>query len=258
MPGMIAPLGAASKADKVQRVPPAEIDRLSFVIPAHAEEQRLGPTLRRLLDWSEGHLAGHEILVVDDGSPDGTAALVERDFAGRVRLLRHPRRRGKGAAVRTGVLAAREPWLVYLDADLPVPPEELPRFLAAAARAPLVIASKHVPGAAARYPWPRRVAGRLGQGLIRLAGVGGFHDTQCGFKLLRTDVAQDLFRRQRLDGFGFDFEVLWLARECGHEIVELAVPIEHKGDGSVSPGSYVAVLAELVRFVGNRMVGRYR
>ena len=239
-------------------MPPAEIDRLSFVIPAYAEERRLGPTLRRLLAWCEANLAGYEILVVDDGSPDGTAALVERDFAGCVRLLRHPRRHGKGAAVRTGVLAARETWLVYLDADLPVPPEELPRFLAAAARAPLVIGSKHVPGAAARYPWPRRLAGRLGQGLIRLVGVGGFHDTQCGFKLLRTDVAQELFRRQRLDGFGFDFEVLWLARTRGHAVLELAVPIEHRGDGSVSLRSYVGVLAELLQFLGNRVAGRYR
>jgi dolichyl-phosphate beta-glucosyltransferase len=197
------------------------------------------------------------VLVVDDASTDGTADLVERDFAGRVRVLRQPRRRGKGAAIRAGVLATQTTWLLFADADLSIPIEDIQVLAPYAERAPIVIGSKRAPGSDVHYPQIRRFLGGIGQKLISVFVVSGFHDTQCGFKLFRTDVAQELFRAQRIDGFGFDFEVLFLARRLHHPVAEVPIRCEHRIGGTVRLGTYVTVLREIGAILWYRMRGVY-
>jgi len=232
--------------------------RVSVVVPALNERARIEASLCAIFELAERELEACEVILVDDGSSDGTAQLVGDVFGDRVRVLRHDARRGKGAAVRTGVQAASEPWILFVDADLAVPIGELPRFLEAASRAPIIIGSKRMPESAVRQTGLRRVGGRIGHALISLFAVSGFHDTQCGFKLFDAALAKRLFERARLDGFGFDFEVLYLARKAGLPVLELPVQGDNMHAGSVSLRSYLGVLSELASLVGGRLLGRYK
>jgi dolichyl-phosphate beta-glucosyltransferase len=230
---------------------------LTILFPAYNEARRIAGTLEETLAWARTRLDEYEILVVDDGSTDGTADLVAARFGNEVRLIRRARRGGKGAAIRSGVEAASRPWILFSDADLSIPIGEFEKLWSEAAAAPIVIGSKRAPGGRLEYPALRRFLGGLGQQLIARTVVSGFHDTQCGFKLYRTDVARELFRHQRIDGFGFDFELLMLARRLGHAVREVPIHCEHKLGGSVSPRAYLTVLGEIVRIRWNLLRGRY-
>jgi dolichyl-phosphate beta-glucosyltransferase len=236
---------------------PALVRELTVVVPAYNEAQRIVPSLEKILAFLPGRFEAAEVLLVDDGSTDGTADLVESRFPGRVRVLRQPRRSGKGSAVRAGVLAARMPWVLFVDADLSIPIEETLALCARADRAPIVIGSKRAPGSEIEYPLLRRYLGGLGQRMISLLVVGGFHDTQCGIKLYRQDAARELFPLSRIDGFGFDFEVLFLARRLGWDVHEVPIHCQHKVGGTVRLRTYLRVLSEVARLTSYRARGLY-
>lgn len=233
---------------------------LTVLIPAYNEAKRLPGTLTRILSWAGRHPGSFgtiEVLVVDDGSSDGTATQVKEQFGTAVRLKRRPQRGGKGAAIRTGVQATRTDWLLFVDADASIPIEEAQQLFDASANADLVIGSKRAPGSSIHYPLTRRLLGAVGQGLIQLCVVRGFHDTQCGFKLFRTPAARQLFRAQRIDGFGFDFEVLFLAQRLGYRIAEVPIRCKHQAGGTIGYGTYLSVLKELCTLQANRLLGVY-
>lgn len=202
---------------------------LSIVVPAFNEEHRLPPTLERLA----AHLARQplrwEIVVVDDGSRDATCAVVERAMATipNLRLVRQSPNRGKGAAVRRGMLAARGQIRVMSDADGSMPPEQLPRLLApiVACEAEIAIGSRYAEGAHSDVKQPRyRILwSRLCNTVIQRSLVPGVRDTQCGFKAFTAEAARDLFGRGRIDGWAFDLEILALARRAGFAIAEVGV-----------------------------------
>jgi dolichyl-phosphate beta-glucosyltransferase len=233
------------------------IQRLSIVIPAHNEAHRIESTVQAILDYVGRELEEHELIVVDDASTDGTADLVRSRFGDQVVIMSPPEGHGKGAAVRAGVLRASLPWVLFVDADLPVEITNVRVFSEAAERADIVIASKRMPGSTSSLASVRKLGGRLGNLLISTFVVGGIRDTQCGFKIFRTDVARSLFEHQRVDGFGFDFEVLFLAKRFGYHIVELPAEIVNKAYGTVSLKSYAQVLWEVGQVVSNRILGRY-
>lgn len=235
-------------------------DQLTILLPAFNEALRLPAALEQVLAWREarrGSLGSIEVLVVDDGSDDGTAELVRRDYAGRVRLVSRRVRGGKGAALRSGVDHVRTRWVCFLDADASIPVGQIDALLDDAERAPLVIGSKRAPGSSIRYPRSRRFLGALGQLLIRALLIEGFHDTQCGIKLVRSDVALELARAGRIAGFGFDFEFLFLARRLGHAVIEVPIRCEHRVGGAIHAWTYLSVLAELMAVLGHRLVGGY-
>jgi dolichyl-phosphate beta-glucosyltransferase len=211
---------------------------LSVIIPAYNEENRLPETIERTAEFLQTQDYDYEVIVVENGSTDKTLAIAQACTAG------HPafkviklEERGKGLAVRNGMLDARGQIRFMCDADLSMPIEELPRFLPPNfSEADIVIASREAPGAV-RYNEPehRHVGGRLVNWVIRLFAIPGIQDTQCGFKSFRDDVAKDLFSCQVIDGWSFDIELLYIARKRGYRVEELPIPWYYSELSHVSP-----------------------
>jgi dolichyl-phosphate beta-glucosyltransferase len=212
---------------------PADGSGLSIVVPAHNEARRLPRTLPRMIEYAKSLDESVEILVVDDGSTDDTAGIAASigKAQGVVTVLRSDRNRGKGAAVRRGMLAARLGHVLFTDVDLSTPIEEAAKLRAAlTGGADVAIGSRRVAGSDVQVhqPWLRELAGRTFSGLVSLLLLPGVRDSQCGFKAFRRSAARALFDRQRLEGFGFDAEVLWLARQLRYRVAE--VPIVWRDD----------------------------
>jgi dolichyl-phosphate beta-glucosyltransferase len=214
---------------------------LSVVIPAFNEAQRLEPSLRSVLGFLARRGRPFEVLVVDDGSSDGTAEVAGRFADQGVRVLVQPRNRGKGAALKAGVLASRGAAVLLTDADLSTPIEELaklePYLSNDGSGVDLVLGSRAVAGADIRQhqPFYREWMGKVFNLLIRLLGVRGVHDTQCGFKLLRGDVARRLFAEMSIEGFAYDVEMIWLARRHGYRLAEVGVIWSNSAASKVDP-----------------------
>jgi dolichyl-phosphate beta-glucosyltransferase len=211
--------------------------QLSVVIPAYNEAERLGPSLDRALEYLERRGGSFEVLVVDDGSSDATGRVAAAYAARNVRLLTHPRNRGKGAALRTGVAATGGDRVLVSDADFSTPIEELPKLERRLADADLVLGSRAAPGADVRERQPlyRELMGKTFNLLIRILGVRGLRDTQCGFKLLRGEVGRELFAEMEIDGFAYDVEMVWLARQHGYRVVEVGVVWVNSAASKVDP-----------------------
>jgi dolichyl-phosphate beta-glucosyltransferase len=210
--------------------------RLSVVIPAFNEARRLGATLERITAYLEAHGTPSEILVVDDGSIDGTAD-VARAARGGVRLLRHERNCGKGHAVRAGMLATSGERRLMTDADLSTPIEELARLETALDDGfDVAIGSRAVAGSRVEVHQPayREAMGRVFNRLVQALLLPGLHDTQCGFKLFTAAAARTAFASCRLDGFSFDVEALYVARRRGLRIAEL--PVVWRNDAATRVG----------------------
>ena len=229
---------------------PGEHVRLGVVIPAFNEEARLPRTLERVVEYYSSRSYTWRVLVVSDGSTDGTDALVRAAAARdrRVDLLAYAPNRGKGAAVRAGMLALDAELLLFCDADLATPQEETEKLLAAVtAGADVAIGSRPVAGAelVVHQPLYREMLGRLFNKVVQLLAVPGIDDTQCGFKMFRRDAAREIFSRCKLDGFGFDFESMMIARDLGLKIAEVPIRWSHQ------EGSKVSMLRDGPRMLGD-------
>lgn len=241
------------------------IPSLSVVIPAYNEAQRLGSTLERVGSYLEAHrFPDSGIIVVDDGSTDGTAALVESFAArdSRIRLLRNPGNRGKGYAVRHGMLDARGEWVLFSDADLSTPIEEVEDLLeaAAAANAAIAIGSRALDRSMVKthQSAARELSGRFFNLLMRVITGLPFQDTQCGFKLYRRDAAQAVFPLQKLDGFSFDVEDLVIAKRLGIPAIEAPVEWANVEGTKVSLAKGLQSFADLVRIRWYDFTGKYQ
>lgn len=214
--------------------------RLSIVIPAYNEEQRLPATLGAIRQFliAQRWEKSVEILVADDGSQDGTVALVQRLMTHwpllRVIALPHS---GKGGALRGGVMAARGNYIFLCDADLSMPITELPKFLPPfAGPFDILIGSREAPGAERiNEPTLRHTMSRVFNTFVRVSVLPGISDTQCGFKCLKRDVAHHLFSELSLSGFGFDVELLALARLRGYTIAEVPIRWVYGAESRVRP-----------------------
>jgi len=223
---------------------------LSVVVPAYNEEGRLEPGLRRAVEYLRGRGLSFELLVVDDGSRDGTSAVAAAFAAEGVRVIRHESNRGKGAAVRTGVVASRGARVLISDADFSTPIEEVEKLEARLGDGtPLVIGSRGMDSSQVRQhqPFYREMMGRTFNLIIRLIGVRGIRDTQCGFKLVAGDAGRSLFSALTLDGFAWDVEMIWLARRRGYGIAEVGVVWVNSPDSRVDPiRSSLSMLRDVV------------
>lgn len=230
---------------------------LSIVIPAYNEALRLPKTLELIRAFLTKQPYSSEIIVVDDGSSDNTAAMVKQIDAG-IRVIHHQKNRGKGAAVRTGMLAAQGEWRLLTDADLSTPIEELNRFWARRSEADILIGSRRAPGARVMEAQPRWkvILGQLGNFLIQLLVVRGIRDTQCGFKLFNQRTFR-IFEVQRLNRFSYDFELLYVARKMYFTILELPVEWHNDAQSKVSPSDYLRTLIDIGRIHWHRWQGHY-
>ena len=201
---------------------------LSVIIPAYNARDVVTDTLLSVSKYLERAEFTSEVILVDDGSTDDTARQAE---ACGVRVLRSVHNRGKGAAVRRGMLEARHEWVLFMDVDNATSLDHLDRFVRVIDGADIVIGSRRLPDSRIVQPQPRirQAMGRLFPYIVRISTVRQVRDTQCGFKLFRRDVAREVFSRQRTNGFSFDVEVLLIAMRLGHRIVELPVDWNNKG-----------------------------
>lgn len=232
---------------------------ISIIIPAFNEEKRLPSTLeavRRHLDIGGWEFS--EIVVVDDGSTDGTVGVAR---AAGARVVEDPGNRGKGYAVRHGMLEAGGAWLLFSDADLSSPISELAKLWeAAAAGARVAIGSRALNRSliGVHQPWYRETMGRFFNLAMRIVTGLPFHDTQCGFKLFEAEAARRIFRLQRLEGFGFDVEALFIAQRLGYQVAEVPVKWNDVAGTTVSPVRGMAAFVDLLRVRWNAICGRYR
>ena len=200
---------------------------LSLIIPVHNEEHRLPEALEMLAGFLDGQPYQAEILVVENGSTDRTLA-VAQSYQDKIPYLRifKESSRGKGLAVRRGMLEAHGEYRMFCDVDFSMPVEEITRFIPPELKGvDIAIASREARGAV-RYHEPpyRHLVGRVFNTMVRWLALPGLQDTQCGFKCFTGQVAQAVFSRQTMTGWAFDVEVLFIARRLGYRIIEVPIP----------------------------------
>jgi dolichyl-phosphate beta-glucosyltransferase len=234
---------------------------LSIIIPAHNEESRLPTSLEKINTFLEKQPFDYEVLIVENGSQDRTIEIAQ-DFERRYKYMRalSEELAGKGLAVKRGMLEASGEYRFIADADLSMPIEEVTLFLPPhVPEYDVAIASREAPGAERiGEPIYRHWIGRMFNLLVRLITLPGIQDTQCGFKCFRSELAEELFREQTLDGWSFDVEILYIARKRGYQIIE--IPIHWY----FNPGSRVhivrdsiAMFLDLIRIRLNDLQGQY-
>lgn len=235
----------------------------SIVIPAYNEEKRLEATLDRVLGYVAGQTWNAEVLIVNDGSRDATKDIVLRYAAHNpvLRLVDNPGNHGKGYSVRHGVMEARGELILFTDADLASPIEEGEKLLAAlAAGADMAIGSRWLDKSLQTRPQPlyRRVLGRIFNLALRLVLGMNYKDTQCGFKAFKRQAAEAVFPLQVIERWGFDPEILFLARRLGFRVDEVPVKWAHQENTQINPlKDGLRMFTELLRIRWYAMTGRY-
>lgn len=231
---------------------------LSIVIPAYNEAERLPKTLQAIADHFRDDQRSFEVVVVDDGSTDTTVQVAEQSSL-LVRVVRQSKNMGKGAAVRSGMAVAQGDWRYLCDADLSTPLEDFEHLWARRHEADIILGSRRMSGSTIgrHQAWWKELLGQSGNLLIQLLAAPGIHDTQCGFKLFsrRTTI---LFQQQRLERWGYDFEILFLARHAGLTMVEVPVRWNNDDRSKVRRSDYLVTLLDLFTIHINRWRGYYK
>jgi len=209
--------------------------KLAVIVPAYNEEPRLEKSLAKLGEYLSVRNYDWEVVVVDDGSTDRTPEIVRQITEGdsHFRLISYRPNKGKGAAVRIGMVEAEADWLLLCDADLATPIEEVEKLFAAGK--PIAIGSRPLRESdlAIRQPWWREAAGRMFNFAVQALSIRGIKDTQCGFKLFSREAAKAIFPRCRFDGFSYDFEALLIGQKLGFEIAEVPIRWSHQEGSKV-------------------------
>jgi len=238
---------------------------LSIVIPAYDEGRRIGKTLSETFGYLDSLDFESEVLVVDDGSSDGTVNKVMESMVmarGRLRLIRNPGNRGKGYSVRNGMLQARGEIILFYDADMAVPTTEIAKLIQPIieGRFDLVFGSRYLDGGSVGAPQSilRRAISRIGNFIMRRVTGLDYRDMQCGFKAFRDSAAKSIFRDQLIDGYGFDPEVLFIATKRGWRLLETPVICNHVEGSKVNVlTTPVKVLLEVLTIRRNDLLGLY-
>jgi len=234
--------------------------RLSVIIPAYDEADRIRETLNTLEYYFDQQDYAAEILVVLDGCTDATEQIVQAEFP-KVQRLAYTPNRGKGHAVRTGMLAAQGDYRLFYDADSSTPIEEVEKLWAVFDDgADVVIGSRSLPesNVAKRQAWYRQTMGRIYNRILRLFRLTSFPDTQCGFKGFTAQACEEVFPRQTVEGFGFDVELLFIAAHQGLRVEQVPVTWINSPQSKVNPISHsFGMIFDSLRIRRNGQLGRY-
>lgn len=237
--------------------------RLSVIIPAYNEEPRLAPSLQTIYDYLRDRSYGYEIIVVSDGSRDRTVGVAEdwRPSGCPLRVIDRKENRGKGYTVREGGELARGDYVLFSDADLSTPIEEVEKFWPHFREGyDVVIGSRNLKESRLEIhqPFYREIMGRVFNALVRFIAVGGIKDTQCGFKCFTRDALSSVIPLCRIDGFSFDVEMLFITRKLGHRIKEVPVRWLNAPGSTVSPvRDSLLMFLDVCRIRLNDWRGRY-
>lgn len=234
---------------------------VSIIVPAYNEEGRITKTLQAISGHFQRKKLSYEIIVVDDGSRDSTIAVVEKLRLPNLQVVTYGVNRGKGYAVNYGVKSCHGEWILMADADNSTPISQFDNLWLQTDSYQVIIGSRYAKGShiAIRQGIPRIVLGRMGNWLIRALILPGIKDTQCGFKLFSRRAAQEIFPLQTIWRWGFDMELLVIAKECGYKIKE--VPITWLNDEQSriqSSRVFTKTLLELLAIKKNSLLGRYK
>lgn len=251
---------SSAESSRSRPTGPRQSVSLSVIVPAYNEVNRIGNSLREMLEFLGSIFDELEIIVVDDGSTDGTPDSVEEVDDGRVRCLVNEQNSGKGFSVRRGMLEAKHEILLFSDADLSTPIDEtLPLLAAIQDGADIAIASRWLKrGQEVERGWLRKIQGHIFALLVRLTTLQGFRDTQCGFKMFRRSVARDIFERQTIDRWGFDVEILFMSSKWKLRVDEVPVRWFQSDESKLSIWTPLTMIGDLIRVQWNNLLGRYR
>jgi dolichyl-phosphate beta-glucosyltransferase len=235
---------------------------LSVIIPAYNEEKRIRPTLKSVSEYLIDKQYEYEIIVVNDGSNDGTADVVRelKSEINNLKIIDYENNKGKGYAVRKGMLSASGEVSLFMDADNSTTIDNLDKMIVYINEGyDVVIASIGVKGARSigHEPFYRRFMGKMGNLFIQLVAVSGIKDTQRGFKIFTSKAVQDIFNKAREDKWGFDIEVLAIARRLGYRIKEAPIIWNNSSDSRVSLLSYPKTLFETIKIKWNLLSNKY-
>ena len=237
------------------------IMEISVVIPAYNEEKRIEPTLKRAINYLRSHFDNYEIIVVDDCSTDNTNNIVSKYKKNNVKSLRNKKNKGKGYSVKHGIQNAKYSLVLFSDSDLATPIEELGKFMHHIKEYDIVIASRNMKESNIKVKQPlcRQLMGKTFPLLVNLIALRGFKDTQCGFKLFKTDIAKKVVSLQTFERFSFDVEILFIAKKLGYKIKEVPVVWIDKEGSKVSPiKDSIKMLIDLFKIRYNSLLGKYK
>jgi len=233
---------------------------ISIVIPAYNEEKRIGLSLIQITKYMDENKYNYEIIIVDDNSTDNTLKIIKNFKSDKIKIIKNIVNRGKGYSVKKGILNSKHPFVLFSDADLATPIEELKKFMELIAKYDIVIASRNLKGSyiKVKQPFYRKFLGKSFPLLVNLIVLNKFEDTQCGFKLFKTNVAKKIVSLQTFDGFSFDVEILFIALKLGFKIKEEPVTWINKDGSKVKLiGDTFKMFFDLFKIRFNNHIGKY-
>ena len=234
---------------------------ISVVIPAYNEEKRIGTSLKKVIGYLSSNFDKYEIIIVDDGSTDNINKIIAKHKGKNIKVLRNKKNRGKGYSVKRGILNAKYSLVLFSDSDLATPIEELGKFLGYIKHYDIVIASRNLKESRIKVKQPvyRQLMGGFFPLLVNLIALRGFKDTQCGFKLFKTDIAKRIVQLQTFERFSFDVEILFIAKKLGCKIKEAPVAwIDQKGSKVNPIKDSIKMLIDLFKIRHNNLLGKYK
>lgn len=234
------------------------MQNISVIIPAYNEERRIISTLIKINNYLKTEKYDYEIIVIDDGSKDRTVELVQQQ--GFAKIIRNPGNKGKGYSVKQGMLSAKNEWILFSDADLSTPIEELDKFKPYAGSHEVMIGSRCLAQSkiALHQPFYRELPGKIFGKMVKLICLKEITDSQCGFKLFSRNAAQKIFSKQTINRFGFDVEILYLAKKYGYSLKE--IPITWTNDRQTRLNLFtdsISMFKDIIKIRINDLLGKY-